>query len=90
MVPASLGRELAAFLDEGAELRLAAFELATFVVGRHPVGYLVFCLLFGSLLVSRSSAPPLESLRGVRRTIVAVVDKNALPVLIEVRGLCML
>jgi hypothetical protein len=47
MVPASLGRELAAFLDEGAELRLAAFELARLVVGRYPVGYLVVCLLFG-------------------------------------------
>ncbi len=90
MVPASLGRELAAFLDEGAELRLAAFELATFVVGRYPVGYLIFCLLLGASLVFMSSAPDLESLRGVRRTIVAVVDKNALPVNVEVRGLCML
>jgi len=90
MVPASLGRELAAFLDEGAELRLAAFELASFVVGRYPVGYLIFCLLFGSSSVSMSSAPHLESLCGVRRTIMAVVEKNALPVLIEARGLCML
>jgi hypothetical protein len=45
MVPARLGRELAAFLDEGPELRLAAFKLAGFVVGRYPVGDLIFCLL---------------------------------------------
>lgn len=30
-----------AFLDEGAELGGASFELAGFVVGRDPVGYFV-------------------------------------------------
>jgi hypothetical protein len=50
MVPASLGRELAPFLDEGPELRLAAFELATLVIERYPVGYLIFGLLFDFII----------------------------------------
>jgi hypothetical protein len=37
VVAACFGRELAAFLDEISELRLAAFELAGFVVGGDPI-----------------------------------------------------
>jgi hypothetical protein len=36
--------KLAAFLDKVSELRLSAFELAAFVVGRYPVGDFAFGL----------------------------------------------
>jgi hypothetical protein len=45
--------ELAAFLDEVAELRLAALELAGLVVGRYPVGDLFLGLWMVRLALKR-------------------------------------
>jgi hypothetical protein len=56
MIPPFLGGELAAFLDEVAELRLTSFELAGFVVGRDPVSDLA-----GLWLLLAVSYPSVES-----------------------------
>jgi hypothetical protein len=53
VVASCFGWELAAFLDEVAELRLAALEFAGFVVGRYPVGDLFFGLSMVRLALKR-------------------------------------
>jgi hypothetical protein len=56
VVPSCFWWELAAFLDEVAELRLAALELAGFVVGCYPVGDLFFGLWMVRLALKRGRA----------------------------------